>query len=85
MIGEQYEFEDRVAFSKELDELNKEVRIIEGGDNREMISTIKVILKDLEEEEYEGQESEAYDYLCDQFKVDEEEGEDIDESGNNGN
>lgn len=84
---EQYDIPDMDAFSNDLKELNKEKYIIEGGDNREMIRTMKVILKNLEDEEYEGVESEVYDYLCDEFKIDEEEneGEDIDESDNNGN
>ncbi|WP_313429791.1 hypothetical protein [Siminovitchia terrae] len=71
----QYDVKDMVAFSNDVKELNKEKLVIEGGDNREMIRTIKVVLEKLEDEEYEGQDSEIYDYLCDQFKVDEE-GED---------
>lgn len=71
----QYDVKDMVAFSNDVKELNKEKLVIDGGDNREMIRTIKVVLEKLEDEEYEGQDSEIYDYLCDQFKVDEE-GED---------
>ncbi len=71
----QYDVKDMVAFSNDVKELNKEKLVIEGGDSREMIRTIKVVLEKLEDEEYEGQDSEIYDYLCDQFKVDEE-GED---------
>lgn len=68
----QYDIKDMVAFSNDLKELNEEKYVIEGGDNREMIRTIKEILGKFEDEEYGGQESEAYDYLCEQFKIDEE-------------
>lgn len=69
----QYDVKDMIAFSNDMKELNKEKFVIDGGDNREMIRTVKMVLEKLEEEEYEGQDSEIYDYLCDQFKVDEEE------------
>lgn len=68
-----YDIKDLVAFSNDLKELYSEKMVIEGGDNHEMISTVKQILKKFEDEEYEGQESEIYDYLCDQFDVDSEE------------
>ena len=69
----KYDVKDMVAFSNDQKELYKEALVIEGGDNREMIRTIKQVLKKLEDEEYEAQESDIYDYLCDQFAVDEEE------------
>lgn len=69
----QYDIKDMVAFSNEQKELYKEVLVIEDGDNREMIRTMKVVLKKLEDEEYEAQDSEIYDYLCDQFDIDDEE------------
>lgn len=68
----QYDIKDMVAFSNDVKELNQEKLIIEGGDNREMIRTIKVVLKKLEEVEYEGEKSEIYDYLADQFDIDNE-------------
>jgi hypothetical protein len=68
--NEQYDIPDMVAFSDDLKELNEEKYVIEGGDHREMIRTIKEILKKFENKEYEAQESEVYDYLCDQFNVD---------------
>lgn len=68
----QYDVKDMVAFSNDIKELNSEKLIIEGGDNREMIRTIKVVLKKLEDQEYEGQDSEIYDYLADQFDIDNE-------------
>ncbi|WP_313428048.1 hypothetical protein [Siminovitchia terrae] len=70
----QYDVKDMVAFSNDVKDLNKEKLVIEGSDNHEMTRTIKVVLEKLEDEEYEGQDSEIYDYLCDQFKVDEDGG-----------
>lgn len=70
-----YDVKDMVAFSNDQKELFSEKLVIEGGDNREMIQTLKTVLKKFEDEEYEGQDSEIYDYLCDQFKIDEQ-GED---------
>lgn len=67
-----YDVKDMVAFSNDIKELNQEKLVIEGGDNREMIRTIKVVLKKLEDQEYEGQDSEIYDYLADQFDIDNE-------------
>lgn len=66
----QYDVKDMDALSNDLKELNAEKLVIEGGDNREMIRTIKHILKKVEDEEYEAQASEIYDYLCEQFSVD---------------
>lgn len=68
-----YNVKDMIAFSNDLKELNKEKFVVDGGDNQEMITTIKVVLENLENEEYEGQDSEIYDYLCDQFQVEGEE------------
>ena len=68
-----YDIPDMVAFSNDLKELNKEKLVIEGSDNREMIRTVKEILRKFENEEYEAQESDAYDYLCEQFEIDEDE------------
>ncbi|MFE0506770.1 hypothetical protein ACWF7H_17085 [Peribacillus butanolivorans] len=68
----QYDVKDMDALSNDLKELNAEKLVIEGGDNREMIRTIKHVLKKFEDEEYEAQASEIYDYLCEQFSVDEE-------------
>ncbi|MGE7766675.1 hypothetical protein [Peribacillus sp. NPDC096540] len=68
----QYDVKDMEALSNDLKELNTEKLVIEGGDNREMIRTIKHVLKKVEDEEYEAQASEIYDYLCEQFRVDEE-------------
>ena len=83
IIDGNYDIPDMVAFSNDLKELNEEKVVIEGGDNREMIRTVQEILRKLEDVEYEAQESEAYDYLCEQFQIDE--GEDNDEGDNNGN
>ncbi|MEA1855581.1 hypothetical protein U9M49_21190 [Cytobacillus sp. OWB-43] len=69
----QFDIKDMAAFTNDLKELNNEKLVIEGGDNREMIRTIKHVLKKFEDVEYEGQDSDVYDYLCEQFGVDEEE------------
>lgn len=69
---DRYDIPDMIAFSNDLGELNEEKIIIEGGDHREMIRTVQEILRKLEDVEYEAQESEIYDYLCEQFKIDEE-------------
>ncbi|MGW6299423.1 hypothetical protein [Peribacillus butanolivorans] len=66
----QYDVKDMDALSNDLKELNAEKLVIEGGDNREMIRTIKHVLKKFEDEEYEALASEIYDYLCEQFSVD---------------
>lgn len=71
-----YDVKDKVALTEDLQELGKEKQVIEGGDHREMIRTMKEILRKFEDEEYGAQESEVYDYLCEQFKIDEDEGED---------
>lgn len=77
IINGKYDVIDMVAFNSDLKELYAEKVVIEGGDHREMIRTIKQALKKFEDVEYEGKESETYDYLCDQFKIEEnEEGED---------
>ncbi|WP_223251338.1 hypothetical protein [Bacillus pumilus] len=68
-----YNVKDMIAFSNDLKELNKEKFVVDGGGNQEMITTIKAVLENLENEEYEGQDSEIYDYLCDQFQVEGEE------------
>lgn len=73
IIDGNYDIIDKIAFSNDLKELDREVLVIEGGDNREMIRTMKTVLKKFEDVEYEGQDSEIYDYLCDQFEIDEEE------------
>ncbi|MFB7301672.1 DUF1617 family protein [Heyndrickxia sporothermodurans] len=68
----QYDIKDMAALNKDMKELNEEKLVIEGGDNGEMIRTIKQVLIKFENEEYEGQESEIYDYLCEQFEGDDE-------------
>lgn len=67
-----FQVEDMDSLGKDLEELYDEKLIIEGGDNREMIRSVKEILRKFEDEEYEGEDSEVYDYLCDTFEIDEE-------------
>lgn len=78
-----YDVKDMTAFKEDLQELYAEKMVIEGGDNREMIRTIKTALKKFEDVEYDGQESEIYDYLCDQFGVDDEDNNEKEEEGAN--
>lgn len=68
----QYKVANQTALAEDINELSEEVVVIEGGDNREMNRAMKPILKKFEEEEYGGTKSEVYDYLCDQFGVDED-------------
>lgn len=75
IVDDKYDIIDMVAFNNDLKELNEEKLVIEGGDHREMIRTIQEILRKFENEEYGAQDSEIYDYLCEQFKIDEDEGE----------
>ncbi|NMH72772.1 hypothetical protein HF078_06790 [Bacillus sp. RO2] len=70
----QYQLTDKDAFTKDLKELTEEEIVIEGEGNREMIRSIRSTLKKLEDNVYKGSDSEIYDYLCDQFSVDELEG-----------
>ncbi|WP_152657603.1 DUF1617 family protein [Oceanobacillus sp. CFH 90083] len=70
---DQYQVADQTSLLEDVNELSEEVVVIEGGDNYEMIRAMKPVLRKFEEEEYGGTKSEIYDYLCDQFKVDEEE------------
>lgn len=72
IVDDKYDIIDMVAFNNDLKELNEEKLVIEGGDHREMIRTIQEILRKFENEEYGAQDSEIYDYLCEQFKIDEE-------------
>lgn len=42
-----YDVKDMKAFNEDLQELYSEKMVIEGGDNREMLRTIKAVLKNL--------------------------------------
>lgn len=74
IIDGQYQLADKDAFTKDLKEITEEEIVIEGEGNREMIRSIRSTLKKLEDNVYKGSDSEIYDYLCDQFSVDELEG-----------
>lgn len=71
----QYDIKDMVTFSHDLNELYAEKMVIEGEDSREMVRTIREVLRKFENEEYQGKTSEIYDYLCEAFGIDEEGGE----------
>lgn len=70
--GKGYKPKDMDAFIKDQKELFEEELVIEGGDNREMIRTMKKVLDDFDEE-LSGQKAVVYDYLCDQFEKESEE------------
>ncbi|MGN7286335.1 DUF1617 family protein [Shouchella clausii] len=63
-----YKIENMHGLAEETQELLAEKLVIEGGDNYELLKVINDILNDLVEEPYEGQTSEIYDYLCEQFE-----------------
>ncbi|MDD9149265.1 DUF1617 family protein [Sporolactobacillus sp. CQH2019] len=54
-------------FKQAKEELYKEERVIDGGDNQVMLQTIKKILNDCDQE-LSGQDAEVYDYLLNQFE-----------------
>src|SRR5690606_26516304 len=64
---EYWDVKDVEAFSKDKTELYEEEMVIEGGNNHEMLKTVKEILLNCDRE-FSGQEAEVYDYLCDQFE-----------------
>ncbi|MBP1950304.1 DUF1617 family protein [Virgibacillus litoralis] len=63
---------DKDAFKKDMKELHEEELIIEGGDAQGMLKTVKTVVLDCDKE-FSGQEAYTYDYLCEQFEIDEEE------------
>lgn len=70
--------ENQDKYHEDVAELMNEVYVIEGGNNRELIRTMRTILLKFENQEYQGKESATYDYLCEQFKIDENLEEDED-------
>ncbi|MEW9503386.1 hypothetical protein [Jeotgalibacillus marinus] len=58
---------DVEAFRKDKIELLEEGLVIDGGDNTEMLKTVKTILFDCDKE-FSGQDALIYDYLYDQFE-----------------
>lgn len=68
---EYYKFKDIDSFHREQVELYEEEMTIEGEDNRVMLLSVREAL-DESDEVYSGQEAIIYDYLCEQFKVDED-------------
>ncbi|MDV2683797.1 hypothetical protein RYX56_05670 [Alkalihalophilus lindianensis] len=70
-----FDIKDLEAFREDVKELNEEELILEGGEHRGLIRTMKQILAKFEEDEYEGQTSEIYDYLYEAFEVDQVESE----------
>ncbi|MGG0891696.1 hypothetical protein [Cytobacillus horneckiae] len=75
MKGETVQIPDEnmKKYLEDVAELKNEVYVIEGGNSRELIRTMRTILLKFEDQEYQGKDSTTYDYLCEQFKVDENE------------
>ena len=70
--GQEWDVKDVGAFRKDKIELYEEEFVLDGGDNEEMLKTLKTVLFDCEKE-FKGQEAQIYDYLCDQFEKGDEE------------
>ncbi|WP_258832829.1 hypothetical protein [Peribacillus frigoritolerans] len=66
-----FDVDNVFKFRKEQQELLEEEIFIEGEGNREMIKTVKEILSNYDEG-IGGKEADAFDYLCEAFRVDEE-------------
>lgn len=66
----EYNILDKQKFDKEIKELFEESLVIEGGDNQKMLETVSKILKEYKGK-LKGQQAAVYDYLCDQFNVEE--------------
>lgn len=69
--GTGYQPKDMKGFIRDQKELFDEELIIEGGDNREMIRTVRKILEELDEE-LSGKEAAIYEYLYEQFEKESE-------------
>lgn len=63
-------FKDIESFVKEQNELFSEKMVFEGDDDKAMLMTVREVL-DTCETPFKGKEAVLYDYLCEQFKVDE--------------
>ena len=69
--GQEWDVKNVVAFRKDKIELLEEGLVIDGGDNEDMLKTVKTVLFDCEKE-FRGQDAQVYDYLCDQFEESDE-------------
>ncbi|MEW9503425.1 DUF1617 family protein [Jeotgalibacillus marinus] len=69
--GQEWDVKNVVAFRKDKIELLEEEIVLDGGDNEDMLKTVKTVLFDCEKE-FSGQDAQVYDYLCDQFEESDE-------------
>lgn len=69
--GKEYDIKDLEAFSKDRQDLLDESFVIDGGDNKAMLMTLRSIL-DNYQGELSGRKAVLYEHLCEIFKVDEE-------------
>lgn len=67
--GKEYDIPDEnmPSLIKDVEELYDEVLVIEGGDNKETLETVRKILEETDKE-FSGREAVIYDYLCEQFE-----------------
>lgn len=70
----KWDIKDLKAYVKDVNELYAEELVIDGGDAHGMLKTVKVVLDNCEVG-YSGQEAMTYDYLCEAFEQEEEEGD----------
>lgn len=71
--NDNYQIKDMQKAQEDLAEFNKETLVVEGGEHRELLRTLRAIFEGLEEKEFGAEESEIYDYLYDQLDQNEEE------------
>lgn len=69
--GTHWDIKDISAFAQDKNELYSEEMVIDGGDNQAMLLTVREVLDNCDES-FSGEQAVLYEYLCEQFKVDEE-------------
>lgn len=69
--GDQWDVKDIEAFTRDKKELYEEEMVLEGGDAQGMLSTVKKVLLDCDSE-WTGYEADIYDYLCEQFEMEDD-------------
>ncbi|AIC93837.1 DUF1617 family protein [Shouchella lehensis] len=75
--NENYKIEDYQALHEDLLEFEKEMPlVIEGIQYQETLKVLQSVFEELEDERYEGEESEVYDYLYDQLENQNKQGDD---------
>ena len=70
--GTQWDVKNIEYFANDRNELYREEFVIDGGNNQEILNTVKDILGNLARD-FSGQDATIYNELCDAFGVDEDE------------